>query len=280
MSKTSQLLAFVHVEKAAGTTFIHILRHNYFLRYIDARPYYKSSDGVFSSHDLSIARKIIPNLSCIAGHSVKPFSNLEKAHNEIQYITILRDPIKRYISQYQYWVERMDKKITFDDFLNLDEVKDFQTKKFDQNGNIDNAIEILDKKLMLVGLVEDFDNFLVLLKKKIRSFDFDIRYVQKNLARNKIKTNNLYDSYKDRILENNKSDIELYNYAKDILAKKYIHEYGNSFDHDVTQFKSINKVTTIPMRKRYIDYLLRKIYLEPITNLIRKKNGLEASGSY
>ncbi|HMU91316.1 MAG TPA: hypothetical protein PKC33_11515, partial [Pseudomonadales bacterium] len=70
------LLAFVHIEKAAGTTFIHILRRNFFLRYLDVRPYGIESGGLFLSGDLRISTRILPGLKCFSGHAVTPYSDL------------------------------------------------------------------------------------------------------------------------------------------------------------------------------------------------------------
>lgn len=280
MSKPGQLLAFVHVEKAAGTSFIHILRHNYFMKYIDARPYFRESRGLFAARDLSVARKVVPGLSCIAGHSIKPFSDIETVVPDIQYITILRDPIKRYVSQYQYWVERMDKKLSFEEFLDTEEVRNFQTKKFDASGDIEKAKKVLQKKIMLVGFVDEFDEFLVLLRDKLRPLVFEPRYKQQNLAKNKVKVSSLFEKYKDEIKENNALDIELYNYARDVIYPESINNYGGNFYEDVEQFKALNASANIPMYKRYIDYIMRKIYIEPVTNLIRLRHGIKAKGSY
>ena len=280
MSKPRQLLAFVHVEKAAGTSFIHVLRHNYFMKYIDARPYYRESRGLFSAKDLLVARKVVPGLSCIAGHSIKPFSDIATVVPDIQYITILRDPVKRYVSQYQYWVERMDKKLSFEDFLDTEEVRNFQTKKFDASGDIEKAKKVLQKKIMLVGFVDEFDEFLVLLRDKLKPLVFDPKYRQQNLARNKVKTSDLFEKYKDKIRENNALDIELYNYARDVIYPESIKTYGSDFYKDVVEFKALNAVANIPMFKRHIDYIMRKIYIEPVTNLIRLRHGIEAKGSY
>ena len=34
----NKILGFVHIEKTAGTSLIHILRHNFFMRYMDKEP--------------------------------------------------------------------------------------------------------------------------------------------------------------------------------------------------------------------------------------------------
>ena len=106
------------------------------------------------------------------------------------------------------------------------------------------------------------------------------RYKQQNLAKNKVKISSLFEKYKDKIKENNALDIELYNYARDVIYPESIKNYAGNFYEDVKQFKALNAVANIPMYKRYIDYIMRKTYIEPVTNLIRLSHGIEAKGSY
>ncbi len=280
MSQIADLLAFVHVEKAAGTTFIHILRHNYFLRYLDVRPFSARSQGVFTADDLRSSHKLLPGLSCIAGHSVKPFSDLNEQAPNIRYITILRDPVKRYLSQYQYWVERMGKSLSFEEFLDTEEVRNFQTRKIARSGEVDEAKQILSEKFFLVGFVEEFDEFLVLLRKKMLPTQFEIRYKQQNLGRNRVPTSDLAERYADRILENNRLDMDLYTFVRKELFPVYISQYGEEFHRDVEEFRRINSLGGVPMARRYLDYLVRRLYIGPITGIIRVMNGMPARGSY
>jgi len=274
------VVAFVHIGKAAGTTFIHILRDNYFLRYLDVRPFWDESERLFGARDFVVSRRVLPGLSCIAGHSVKPYSDLENVVSNVRYITILRDPVKRYVSQYQYWVERMDKRLSFEEFLAIEGVVDFQTKKFSREGDLDEAKDVLSGKMFLVGLVEEFDQFLVMLRGKLSPQKFNPYYLTKNLARNRVKTTDLFERYHDAIRENNKLDLELYRFVKEDLYARYVDGYGDSFNDDVAEFKSQNALMGKTRLSQYLDYALRKIYLQPVTGAIRMLHGMPAKGSY
>jgi len=275
-----KLLAFVHIEKAAGTTFIHILRHNFFLQYMDVRPFFKQSMGFFTSRDLNIVHKMLPSLRCISGHAVTPFSGLENSCFEVEYITIMRDPVKRYLSQYQHWVEKKKLDYDFEEFLELDELKNFQTKKYVGTDDLEKAKDILKEKFKLVGYVEAYDQFLVLLDSAFSDIEFDASYRRQNPAHNKISVKELKEKYIDRIEDNNKVDIALYEFVKNELFPSYIKEYGQSFNDDVEKFKASNEAFEPPRLRRWLDYLFRKVYVIPVSGLIRLFNGKPYLGSY
>ena len=276
------LIAFVHIEKAAGTTLIHLLRSNYFMRYCDVTPLYRGSKMIFNAKDLKKVISINPFVKCVAGHSVSPTSNLTDIVPDIKYITILRNPINRYISHYQYWVERLDRELTFEQFLKTGKAN-LQTKKIAGSDNLSMAKEILSKNFFLVGIVEEFDQFLVLLKNKIKPLKFEPMYEIKNLSNSKspikYKIQKDIEKYYDDIIKANLLDIDLYNFAKKFLLPKERKNYGNDFLNDLNNFKSSQK-KHFKGFNRYADYFIRKCYYEPIFKIIRKKNGLPAKGSY
>ena len=55
-NKKREMLAFTHIEKAAGTSLIHLLRVNYFMKYCDVMPLSIKSSGILRADDL---RKIM-----------------------------------------------------------------------------------------------------------------------------------------------------------------------------------------------------------------------------
>ena len=222
----------------------------------------------------------MPGLQCVGGHAVTPYSNLYHETPTIQFITILREPVERYVSQYQHWIEKKFLEIEFNKFLKLEEVRNFQTKKFAGENNLDKAIDMLNERFRLVGFVEAFDEFLVLLQRSFSGIGFDASYRKKNLAYKNIDVNPLIEKYRDQIVENNYNDIELYKYVKEELFPRYIRDYGETFEQDLLTFREANIAFYPPRVKRYFDYVFRKIYVEPISGFIRVLNGKPYKGSY
>lgn len=274
------MLAFVHIEKAAGTTFIHILRHNFLLKYLDARPFSWKSQGLFLARDLQIARRIVPGLCCIAGHAVKPYSDLRSHDRRIKYITIFRDPCKRYVSQYQYWVDRMGKKLSFEEFLELDETRNFQVRKIAGSEDLDKAVSILENEMLLSGFVERYDEFLVLLQAKLGEKAFDPRYRRLNEGRSSVSAEDILNKYRGRIEEVNGMDLQLYQFALENIYPRQVDEFQGDLQRRLQKFQEWNARTGPVMWPRYTDFVFRKGYLEPVTGGLRLMNGLPYRGSY
>lgn len=276
----SNLLAFVHIEKAAGTTLNHILRRNYFLSYMDVRPFHKKSNGLFSADDYRIASRIVPGLKCISGHSVKPFGSLESINRDIHFIALLRNPVDRYLSQYMFWVNHMGKSLSFEDYLALEKPRNFQTKKISEKVSVEQAIMTLENKFLLVGIVEEFDEFLVMLRKKLSAEKFDPSYHSKNVGMPISSLIGKYREYKELIVDNNRYDIEVYNYVKSELRVKNIRNYGDGLGRDLEKFVESKKNVKPSMLKLYIDFIQRKFYIDPLVGIVRMLHGLPYKGSY
>jgi len=286
MTGNANLVAFVHIEKTAGTTLIHLLRHNFFMRYCDVRPLAKRSRGVFQIEDLRKTLCMNPFLKCIAGHSIMPFNGLHDYYPNLKYITVLRDPVQRYLSQYQYWCRDLGKDMTFEDFLSLKRQNNRQTRKIAGSDDVSVAKEFLiSGSFLLTGLLEEFDAFLVLLKKKLSqtmNLNFDPLYERQRVGTSEEKDlrQELVAKFGDHILENNRSDLELYDFVASDLFPRSKKDYGVGFVQDLEIFRKTNEMQKPIMWRRYLDYLCRKLYYERVSGCIRYFNGLPAFGSY
>ncbi len=234
------MLAFVHIEKTAGVTINWILRRSFGLRHCDVRVWQKGSD-FFSADDFRRTRKLYHKVDSIAGHSVKPYSDLWKACPNVQYYTFLREPISRCASHYQYQIQVMGKRIPFEDWIKEERFRNFQAKKLSGTDDRYLSLQALEN-LFFVGLKEQFDESIVLLRKCAENYDLDILYRIRNVsARNIIKKNLMNDPSSLKLLvEANKVDIEIYDYACREIYVKQKKQYGKTLEEDVADFQKVN----------------------------------------
>lgn len=296
------MLAFIHIEKSAGTTFKSILQRNYGAGFCDVRPLFGPSDkqfdpparesyveivrnggnpSQFGPRDLKAYRQLAPWIHCVAGHSLRPCLGLEKAVAELQYVTILREPVSRYVSYYTYGTgtPRRPWNFSFEEYLSKPNFHNFQTKKIACRADIEAAKAILDKQFMMVGIMEEFDEFLCLLKRKIEPASFDISYQSLNTMRDRQKID--LTEFSEIIRQNNRVDLELYAYVKETILPRQRAEYGADLRDVVASFKitNENRKTELSMRS-FVKKLVQRMYIDVAVGIMRRLSGLSWSGPY
>jgi hypothetical protein len=100
------MFALVHMEKTGGLTLNFILRNSFGIHHFDVYPW-ANDRKLFEADDLKLLLKFAPKIKSIAGHSVNPRANIETICNNIQYYTVMRHPLIRCASHYQYQVNVM-----------------------------------------------------------------------------------------------------------------------------------------------------------------------------
>ena len=171
--------------KTGGQTLCDIFRRSLGARHCDLR-----CGNVAKVEDLRFAQHFYPNLESIGGHSIRAWSELG-ALPELRMFTILRDPIARCLSHYQF--DRVQNRKDVDFLTWLEERHNYMTRFLAGCEDADAAISILNERIEFVGLLEDFDRTLTLLQAWCGT-PLLLDYKSRNIARR--------NSIKDEILSN------------------------------------------------------------------------------
>jgi hypothetical protein len=130
------------------------------------------------------------------------------------------------------------------------ELEDVYTERFSRlskeeiNKNPGQALELaknnLNEHFLVVGLAEKFNEFILLVKKKLgwRRLPF---YVKENVTRHRPVKNSIATITLDEIRKRNALDLELYHYIKKRFAYEIKLE-GPTFKKDLKFFEQMNQV--------------------------------------
>ena len=227
-------IIFVHIPKTAGRTLEAVLDRQYPQKLTYSIYGYGGSieDNVNTLRDMPDAEK--QKLKFVKGHYQFGLHHLLSQNST--YLTFLRNPIKRVISHYNY-VSRDSKhpfyKLIHEQGMGLKEyveqglsveLNNGQTRLLSgkehgyEFGNTPEelltlSIENIENHFSLVGLVERFDESLLLMK-KILGYE-DIRYVSQNISKNSNRKAEIPAETLAAIEYYNSLDIKLYNYAQE-----------------------------------------------------------------
>jgi hypothetical protein len=121
-----------------------------------------------------------------------------------------------------------------------------QTSWIAGTDDLDAAIRTLREKFVFVGLVEHFDESLVMFQRKAADHRLNINYRSRNVApKNAIKNQLLEDPRTNSMLiEAHRKDLALYEFVRDELYPQQKREYGSILDHDVEIFRNANRGMT------------------------------------
>jgi len=270
-----QMLCFIHIERAAGTTFHGILRNNYW-NFIKLNPWdawTNEEQNAFGKDDLKWLLKFTGKPRGMGGHTVRSYLDYGELCPDIRYITFLREPVSRWIAHYQYHNMKLNKNWTIDSFLAEERLNNFMTKRLAGAFDVEKAKERLEKDYLLVGLIEQFDQSLILLKKKLGDSNFNIHYERKNVTKDNTLKNQILsdDEALAKIKEHNALDLELHDYVKETLFPKMVEDYGDSFGAELEAFRTANRNYRFSTLKQKWHILYRYGYYKRIEKMGHRK---------
>lgn len=212
------MLAFVHIEKCGGTTLVHTLRRAFGLDHFDVLPRDKSSH-LFTSADLAQVLRLRPRVKSLAGHSIRLRSRLERVVPEVRYYTLLRDPVRRYVSDFYHFVDLLGFPDDFEHWLSLTDRHDFQTRAIAGTADVAAAKELLTSRFAAVGIVEEYDTFLDSLAGLAHPRRLEHRSRVRNAADQRRGRHGKVplERFRDAIIARNRLDLELYDHVRRVI---------------------------------------------------------------
>jgi len=194
-----------------------------------------------------------------------PFGIHELLPQQANYITLLRNPVNRVISGYFYHLRRPPAEhlgfngLSLRDYACsnaiLGDSQNGQTRVIsgvkgedwvvDSRPLSSNALEVAKENLRqhftLVGIVERFDESLILLKRSLGWKIKDCLYVKRNIASNHPRID-MIDVETIKLIEaHNQLDIQLYEFARQMFEER-ISQQDSSFRRELQIFRICNRL--------------------------------------
>lgn len=244
------MICFCHMTKTAGTTLHHGLRHNFGTNYVEFNRIPQLEHQV---RLLRVLKGLRPNLGGIGGHYLRANDEFAKVFPDVTYFTFLRDPVRRFFSWYKGQMQGGKHSHTVQDHCANERWRNYQTKfllgcitgaerEFAAGAaELEKAKGILRERYAFVGLVERYDESLLLMRDALRIPRFDIRYEQRNVKKSGDALASLSADERACLEEANSLDIALYDYACDVIWPEQVARYPGDLAADLAAFKRDNE---------------------------------------
>lgn len=268
MRDEREILAFCHIIKCSGTTLSSILRRNLGFKQLSALP--KPGNSIYGEKEFTRDLSIFPFTNSITGHGLRPYIHYGKRDCDLAWYSWFRDPLARLVSGYQHSIEKGRRSVSFEDWLKEPNHRNLQV--YFMTGSEDDlagAKEIVLSRMKFVGLVERFDESLLLFKDRLGLTDFNLDYVRPNntakSSQSKLEIFELTEKYSDLVEQNISVDQELYDWFLSAVYPGYIHDYGEArLEQD---FQRTFRRAPVPVREKLREAsnnLMRRAIYSPL----------------
>ncbi|MGC5325146.1 sulfotransferase family 2 domain-containing protein [Brevibacillus sp. SYSU BS000544] len=228
MRKKRKVVLFLHIPKTAGKTLGEILKSQYPARVVrfDGTPKHRWYKGKTA---LYLRRQCNQGKRCIYGHYNFAMNLHEKLSRPFCYITMLRDPVDRVISLYFYirrspghYLHTRVRNMSLAQFASAQDIHEnsnSQTILLAGSNNAELAKQNLARYFSVVGLTEHFNESLFLMKRELGWRNLR-RYVSYHVSKRRPSVREVSPQVIQIIQNNNRSDIEVYEFAKHLFQQK------------------------------------------------------------
>jgi hypothetical protein len=242
------LLIFLHLAKTGGQSVETMLRSTFGPRYCralewqaplepgaDDRPFLVATYG---HDDFRRLERLNPWMQAAGGHAITLWSNVHELR-PVRYFAFLRDPLARAASHYQYHAATSPSPLDWERWCAWDEPHNHQVRFFVRDGDANAAIAAIEQQQVFVGLIEHFDECLVMLKRLVAP-ELNLAYLRRNVAeRNDLARQILADPVRrEQLWQRNRGEQPLYDYVANELLPRYRRAYGPTLADDVARFQA------------------------------------------
>lgn len=232
-------LIFLHLPKTGGITLISIIRQNcdlsrYFNVHCRTHKYAGmsnvSADFFKKSVDHFLARRSQhPPVKTLTGHQM--FGLHRYLPQPCAYITLLREPVDRLVSQYYFIRESADhwlhqrvvgEKMSLYDFAisGIPELSNDMTRLVsgEETPDLEKAKRHLKDRFVVCGITERFNESVALMATRLGWQH--TTYKKLNVTRRRISPSSISPLERGAILAANRMDVELYQFATELFTRQ------------------------------------------------------------
>ena len=242
------ILIYLHIPKTGGTTLSHILDWNYprvhvINHYDEIPPFLALSDDEKRAYD------------CLRGQIF--YGIHESLPQSATYITMLRHPVKRFVSQYHYTMARRkrdnmpDADLTMEEFLASEPFQAHMQLSLLRGGkSIEDALKTplgvdalsvaqahVESHFTLAGVLDYYDEMLMLMK---RALGWSRAYYARRNTRSEL-TPPLTDPQRRLVEKACEPDLELYEWVKARMESTLVGQ-GDDFRAELAALKRANRL--------------------------------------
>lgn len=262
---TDRTLIFLHIPKTGGTTLSRLVVRNFPSHEIyqirdpkqPRAPRFGDAGGTVRDF-MALPEEERARFRCILGHM--HFGIHEHVPGPSWYITLLRDPVERVLSQhgqYNRMVENGEKgfarRLSLEAFLRERTVADHQTrflcgwsvKAHSDEENLERAKHNLREHFCVVGTLERFNETMLVLGKRLGWSN--LTYVRQNVGSHRLREGDLGAEPLGRIERDNRLDRALHAFADELLDQSMA-DYGAGLEQDLRRY--VRALSLVAARNR------------------------------